>query len=103
MSRVVAIDPQRRVYAAERGVRVVAVGVRPPRIAVSSGSGGATYEHLQNAPASIWTVNHNLGFYPDVHVYTLGNLEILAEVQHISVNQTLVYFVAPTAGRARCS
>jgi hypothetical protein len=95
--------PQRRVYVAPRGIRVVSVGVRPPRITTPSAGGGAVaYEHFQAAPASVWTINHNLGYFPDIHVYNVGSSEVLAEIVHVSVNQALVYLTVPMAGRARC-
>jgi len=72
---------------------------------VGSGGGGSSvtiFEHVQGTPASTWILNHNLGYYPDIHVYTSGNSEVLAEIVHTSVNQAIIYFNAPTTGRARC-
>lgn len=62
----------------------------------------AAYEHVQGTPALTWTINHNLGYRPNVSVYSAGGVEILAEVRHLSANQTQVFFVQPTGGFARC-
>ena len=67
------------------------------------GDGASTFEHIQAAADSTWTVNHNLGFRPSVTVLSTGGLEMLAEVLHTSLNQALVYFDTPMAGVAVCS
>lgn len=55
----------------------------------------------QVSPLAEWTINHNLGFRPSVEVFSVGGAEIEADVVHVSLNQTRIYFVAPTAGSAR--
>lgn len=59
--------------------------------------------HTQDVPMVTWTVNHNLGFRPNINLYSAGGREMMAEVLHTSLNQTLVYFDNPTAGSAVCS
>ena len=61
----------------------------------------AGYNHDQASPSDEWIINHNLGYRPSVEVFSVGGLEILAEVQHPTVNQTRVLHVVPTAGSAR--
>ena len=51
------------------------------------------------AAASSWVVNHNLGREPSAQVLTLGGVEMLADVQHTSLNQLVVYFSQPQAGK----
>lgn len=63
----------------------------------------ARYTHGQGSAAALWTVNHNLGFYPQVTVLSPGGLELTAAIQHVSINQALVAFNIPTAGTAECS
>jgi len=65
------------------------------------GPGGAGFNFTQAAPATVWTINHNLGYYPSVELFSVGGLEIDADVQHMSLNQTIVTFLIPTAGSAR--
>lgn len=65
------------------------------------GPAGASYQHYQAAPLYAWTVNHNLGFRPQVEVFTVGWVEIEAQVVNTSDNQTVIYFNVAQAGFAR--
>lgn len=57
------------------------------------------FRHVQDVDARVWTVNHNLGHEPaSVTVLSVGRLEILAEVERVSVNQLLVKLAAPARG-----
>lgn len=67
------------------------------------GPSGGGYEHTQATPATVWTVNHNLGRRPNVAILNVGGGQILARVIHVSVNQARVYFDLPTTGLAACS
>lgn len=62
--------------------------------------GGIAARFVQVSPDALWTVNHNLGFRPQVTVLSPGGLEIEAAIQHISVNQFTVSFNIPQAGSA---
>lgn len=61
---------------------------------------GARYEHVQSSPSASWSVSHNLGFKPNVIVYSPGGLQVGASVLHISVNQTVINFNTPQSGSA---
>lgn len=63
--------------------------------------GGGSYQHTQSTPASTWVVNHNLGFRPDVTVFSPGGIEVEAEIAHISTTQTEIRFSAAATGSAR--
>lgn len=77
-------------------VRVMAVGTQGP-----AGAGVATPFEQNFAAAASWTVNHNLGRRPaSVRVLTPGGVEAEADVTEISLNQVIVSFAAPQAGRA---
>lgn len=65
------------------------------------GPNGAGFNFTQAVPSLTWTINHNLGYYPSVELFSVGGLEIDADVQHVSVNQTVVTFLIATAGSAR--
>lgn len=84
----------------ERGavdvVEVVTPGPQGPAGAVA-----AAYVFTVSSPLDTWTVNHNLGYRPDVHVYTAGSVEVDADVVHVSANQTVITFAVPFAGYAR--
>jgi hypothetical protein len=64
-------------------------------------NGSAAYvETFEAAP--VWIVNHNLGRHP--HTWAVENLaaiEIDVLVQHVTPNQSRVYFDLPTAGVVR--
>lgn len=74
-------------------------------IGSSAGGGDLTYVHDQAAPASQWTITHNLGKYPSVNVVDSAGTAIEGEVQYTSINQLVVSFyaggaLAATAGFA---
>lgn len=56
---------------------------------------------VQASPSGTWTINHNLGYVPIVQVFSVGGMEIVADVQNPSLNQTVIYLAAPMAGSAR--
>lgn len=64
-------------------------------------SGSSAYvESFEAAP--VWIVNHNLGRHPHTWaVETLAAVEIDVVVQHVTVNQSRVYFDLPIAGVVR--
>lgn len=67
------------------------------------GVAGGKYTHTQSTPATTWVINHNLGVRPNVSLLSVGGAEIVGDVLHPSVNQSLAIFVIPVAGSASCS
>lgn len=66
------------------------------------GATGSMYEHVQASASALWTVNHNLGRWPaGCIVVSTGGVEVSAGITHVSINQTLIDFNTPFAGRAR--
>jgi len=65
--------------------------------------GFTRYVHAQAAPASVWTVNHSLGYYPGVSVVDSGGSVCLGDVQYTSVNSLVVNFAAAFSGSAYLS
>lgn len=63
----------------------------------------ARYVHHQNTASTTWTINHDLGFYPDVVVLNSGSQEVICELIHVSVNTVVAQFVLPMTGLAICS
>jgi len=60
-----------------------------------------TYVHTQSAPATVWTLNHNLGKYPAVQVLDSGNDEVDGgEVHHVDSSNLTITFGGPFAGKA---
>lgn len=66
----------------------------------TGGAAPASYEQAFTSSAT-WIVNHNLGREPFLSVLTSGGVELLADIQHTSINQSIVYFASPQAGRIR--
>lgn len=89
--------PIENVTIHESGVEVVVVGIQGP-----SGPPGNGFELSFLSPLLSWTVNHNLNRRPLVGLVTTGNVEIIGDIVHVSLNQLVVNFAVPTAGTIRC-
>ncbi|GJD41316.1 hypothetical protein [Methylobacterium bullatum] len=61
---------------------------------------GIGYDHQQPSPSMLWTVAHNLGARPGVQTFSVGGVEIVGAVQHLSNNVLSIAFVVPVAGYA---
>lgn len=70
------------------------------------GPAGATiirrYDHAQPVASVLWTVNHNLGFLPQVQALTVGGVVMLCE-SVVTTTQAFMYFDSAVAGSAVCS
>lgn len=70
-------------------------------VAASGASVGSDYLNFNQPTASAaWTINHNFGKKPNVSVYTVGGLEVWAEILHLSDNALQIAFDQPMAGFA---
>jgi hypothetical protein len=94
----VTLDNTQTVEVVER-VRILNTSVTGP--AGPSGSAAGSYVHTQSTAAATWTINHNLGFNPQVAAFSTGGVEMRVEVLHPTTNQTLLLFINSTAGTAR--
>lgn len=61
------------------------------------------YTHQQATPAATWVCNHAMGKSPNVRAYSVGGREMLGEIVHTSLSQTVIYFDGPVAGYAVCA
>lgn len=68
-----------------------------------SGAASSAYVHTQASASDTWTIAHNLGYFPDVAVFTVGGVEVVAAAVHTSTLVTVVTFAAPMSGSARLS
>lgn len=88
-------------------VEVIEVGLIGPQGSIGlqgpAGPAGTVADYTQtfSSAAGAWTVNHNLGREPVIQVISVGGVELLADVVHVSQNQAQVNFATPTAGRVR--
>lgn len=67
---------------------------------VVGGSGLSAYTHTQGSASDTWTINHNLGRKVGVTLFTVGGIQMLADVSHPSNNQAVATFVSAVAGSA---
>lgn len=61
------------------------------------------FVYQQNFSSTTWTVVHNLGFFPNVHVEDSAGQTILGEVAYINENELILEFSAPFGGVAYLS
>lgn len=85
------------VYPQSIVIRQVEAG---PAGSVVEGTGDLNYTHPQGAPASVWTINHNLGKCPSVVVIDSANTQWEGEVAYPTLNQMTVTFSAAFSGTA---
>lgn len=62
-------------------------------------SNNAVVEYLITTASSTWTINHNLGYYPNIRVLDLFNRVVIAEVEYRSINQVIIYFSSEQTGK----
>jgi hypothetical protein len=67
------------------------------------GVSGGSYLHTQSVPATAWTINHNLGYYPNITIVDSSKREVICEIEYVSVNQAIATFAAAFAGWAYVS
>lgn len=79
-------------------VTILEVGMQGP-----PGAASGSYTHVQSSASTQWTINHNLGFNPNIELRTTGGQVMFAEIVHTTVNQAIAYFNATIAGSATCS
>lgn len=61
------------------------------------------YRHNQAAPATVWNINHNLGFYPAVSTQDSAGTVVYGDVEYIDSNNVTVTFEAAMGGYANLS
>jgi hypothetical protein len=62
-----------------------------------------SYKHVQNSGATVWTINHNMGWRPNVSAFDTLGREIVGDVHHVSDNQLTLTFSVTLAGEAYLS
>lgn len=58
------------------------------------------YVFTQSTPATVWTINHDLGKYPAVNIVDSANDEVIGEVKYNSTSQVVLTFSAAFSGKA---
>lgn len=72
-------------------------------VSPSTGEAGGTYEHTQASPATTWTINHGLGYRPNVAVEDSDGNSLDAVLQWPTINQVVVLLGSSTSGKAHLS
>lgn len=70
-----------------------------PNITINGGS----YQYHIPSPAAIWTINHNLGFVPNVLTTDTGGNEISGVVTQATISVVVIQFSEAVAGYAYLS
>lgn len=65
--------------------------------------GQAAYVHNQLTASDVWTVVHNLGYYPNVSVVDSANGVVHGSVLYIDANTIELRFTVSFGGKAFCS
>jgi hypothetical protein len=62
-----------------------------------------SYAHTQGSASTVWTVNHNLNFYPNVTVYDSANSMVEGTVNHTNQVTLTITFSGAISGKAHLS
>jgi hypothetical protein len=65
--------------------------------------GVAGYVHNQLTPDVLWSVQHDLGYYPNVRVQDSAGSDIEGDITYVSANLLTVEFTAAFGGHAYLS
>lgn len=61
------------------------------------------YRHNQAAPATVWNIAHNLGFFPSVSVQDSAGSVVYGDIDYVDANNVTVTFDAAMGGYANLS
>jgi hypothetical protein len=67
------------------------------------GAVGGSYTHNQLVPATVWTVTHNLGYFPNITVVDSTNREVIGSTEYIDLNTIQLTFSGAFSGKAYAS
>jgi hypothetical protein len=81
--------------------------ISPPGVNLVVVEGALTqivaYHHLQNTPSNIWTITHNLDFYPNVTAVDSGGSICEGEIAYTNKNSLVITFTSAFSGQAYLS
>jgi len=61
------------------------------------------YSYTQNSPSAIWTITHNLNFYPNITVVDSGGSQVEGEVSYLNPSSLVLTFTSAFSGHAYLS
>lgn len=62
-----------------------------------------SYYHIQSAPATTWSITHNLGFYPNVTTLNSAGDNVEGVVAYPTLNSVTITFSEAISGKAYLS
>jgi hypothetical protein len=62
-----------------------------------------SYTHTQGSSSTVWTLEHNLGFYPSVSVFMSSGDIVEGAIEHQDVNNLTITFSVAISGTAYLS
>ena len=66
-------------------------------------TGVGAYAHMQGVPSATWTINHNLGFKPNITVVDSAGNIVEGAYDYVSNNQLIATFSGAFSGTAYLS
>ena len=82
-------------------VTLAVAGVQGPVGPAGPAAGKMTY--VAAIAQTVWTITHNLGFYPQVTTFDTTDEQIMGDVRHINGTTVTVTFGVPVSGVAYLS
>lgn len=64
---------------------------------------GAFYVHTQGVAATVWTIDHNLGYQPAITLFDNSGEEFEGDITNPTVNQSVVTLAYAISGTATAS
>lgn len=61
------------------------------------------YTHVQSASASVWTIDHNLGFNPNIQVIDSSGANVEGDITYPTLNRVVLTFSGAFTGTAYLS
>ena len=62
-----------------------------------------SFDHVQGSASNVWSLTHNLGFYPTVNVFDTANSLVEGAIEHTNKNALTITFSVAITGTANLS
>lgn len=93
----------RLAFGANDTVRLVEVGRMGPAGKDGRDGTDGVFSYTQTEPSALWSITHNLGFIPNVHVEDNEGFDMIGAITHVNTNETTIEFSEPVIGTATLS
>lgn len=60
-------------------------------------------KYEQQSASATWTINHNLGFQPNVNISDYGGNNVECDIEQVDANRLILHFAEPVSGYAYLS